>query len=302
MVIRRIVLLPYAWRTLAYKWPAGCWYPLPLQFPGGGLDSKGEFTPWGCQRECLEGKFRGQEGPETIADSLTDKDILTVQLHYDMTHPDHMMATGMERLPDYDDTMGLVRDIGPGLRGVLVGNQGGTELSYRHMYGAWRGNAVGNCTAVAEYILSVGGMLRDMGVTPWFAAMDWDILQDAYKGDRRILKALNSVGGTNYVACGYGSVPGAYIKPNLPYIGDQLRWQSALLGNAWRIPKDGEEFPVLRDYLQAGNFWCGLCGPAGIRAGNIETLSAYGYKGFITGIVPDEVPKLAEELGEDWRA
>lgn len=298
MVIRKVTLPPYTWR--AYAWPAGCWYPIPALFLERGLDSSGAFAIWGCQRECLEGRLRGQESPDTIADTLTDKDILTVKLHYDVTHPDHLVPSGMERLPDYEDTMALLNEVGPRLRGVLIGNQAGMELSYRHMYGAWRGNAIANVAAVAEYILSVGGMLRDMGIRPWFAAMDWDILQDAYKGDGRMLRALDSVGATNYVACGYASVPGAYIKHPFPYKGDHLRWQSALLGQGWRLPEEGQEFPLLRDYLREGNFWCGLCGPEGIRAGNMELLSAYGYKGFITRIPLEEGPKLTEELGEGW--
>ncbi len=301
MVLRKVTFPPYAWPT--YAWPAGCWYVMPAMFaPDYGLNNRGAFTLNGCQRELLEGRLRGQEVRDTVEDILTDKDILSLRLHYDVTFPGREIGTGADRLPDYKDTLELIKRIGPRLRGVLIGNQAGTELSYRHMWGAWRGNAIGNVTAVADYILRVGEMLRDMDVTPWFATMDWDILQDAYKGGGKILEALEEVGATNYVACGYASVPGAYIKPIFPHAGDHMRWQSALSARGWTLPEDGEDFPVLRDYLRAGNFWCGLCGPEGIRAGNIETLTAYGYKGFITRIPPKEVSALARELGDDWWA
>jgi hypothetical protein len=189
--------------------------------------------------------------------------------------------------------MALLREIGPGIRGIMVGNDQGVELSHRYLYYGWQGDARGNIMACANYVENVGGMLRDMGVAPFFAPMDLDILQDCYLCGGRLKDALESVGATAYVACGYTMVSGAYSKVDPQLTGEVMEAQRLWSGR-------DDHFPELRDYLQAGPFWSGLCGMDGIRAGNVEKLGAYGFSGFATKLEDEWLPILSSERGARW--
>jgi len=227
-----------------------------------------------------------------VADNIGPDDVLAVCLYEDMLESHRK---DLNQLPDYDESIALIRDIGPHIGGIMVGNQLGLELSYRHFYDSWRGDAIGNISDIAQFIRRVGGMLRDMGVMPWFAAMDWDVLQDAYHAHRMMLNALNEVEAANFVACGYTMVPKAYVKPGPlmegHQIGAQLRWSRR---------SNADDFPVLREYIQDGNFWSGLCGITGIQAGNIEILGGHGFKNFATKIQEEWKEPLIAERGEEW--
>jgi hypothetical protein len=272
MIKRKVTHAPecYPW----VKWPAGRLLLAPV--------SQKPAYETGSMSECIR----------KVADDLGPNDILAVRLYDDVLET---ARKSMDRLPDYDESIALIRDIGPHIGGVMVGNQLGLELSYRHFYNSWRGDAIGNISDISEFIRRVGGMLRDMGVTPWFAAMDWDALQDAYHAHRMMLAALTEVGAVNWIACGYTMVPGAYVKKDKALeghqIGAQLRWSRR---------NKPDDLPVIREYLQAGNFWSGLCGIDGIRGGNIELLESYGFKGFATRIEPCEEEDLIIERGDEW--
>jgi hypothetical protein len=236
---------------------------------------------------------------KNVLTSLTERDILTVRLYEDvLLHP---RKSGIEKLPDFDETFALIRDIGPSLRGVMVGNQLTCEVSYRHAWGSWRSHAQGNCRAVTEFIRGVGEMFREIGVAPVFGAMDWEVIQDAYHAHRVIRQALIDVDAVNYVACLYTCVPGAWVKPYDFLNGDQLRYLSQLSGRGFRLAEPHEEFPVLREYLEGGPFWAGLGGIDGVRRGNVETLTAYGVKAFATKLEPADIETLKVERGEWWK-
>ena len=289
MVLRTCVQPIETWPS--FEWPAGRLLLFPLTLPGG-------YKPLQqarLLREMMEKDADLPPGSRRIEPS----DVLCVRLHEDcLTHP---RAWGSDRLPDYNATWSFLREFGSRFRGVLVGQQLGVELSYRHCWGTWRGNAAGNVTAIAGFVREVGNDLREIGVTPWFSPMDWDVAQDAHEGDLRMLTALNEVGATAYIACGYTLVPGAYVKPEpVLMIGDQLRAQCKWTGLGWRLPELGEDLPVMRDYLQRGNFWSGLCGRAGLNNGNIQRLTAYGFKGFATKFEEFERAPMLAGLGEWW--
>lgn len=283
-----MVLRTYACTSDNYpwcEWPAGRVLLMPLALAPGHEDEIG------MQRKLVS----------SIVDCLGEKDILALSLFRNKARQPYGQSW-LEPLPDFDDVLALIREVGPGLRGVMIGQQGGVELSYRYLYHAWNGDAVGNICACSDFVKKVGGMLRNMGVTPFFAPMDWDILQDAYLCDGRMLKALHEVGATAWVACGYTLVSGAFVKEGdfeCPR-GEHLRAQSQWAGRGWRDPEPDEDFPVLRDYLQAGPFWSGLCGIDGIRGRNIETLGAYGFSGFATKLQEPWLPELAAERGPFW--
>jgi hypothetical protein len=148
-------------------------------------------------------------------------------------------------------------------------------------------------------------MLRDMGVKPVFLPMDWEMLQDWRFGGGRLLDALNDLEAPAYIACGYTLVPGAFVKegPFESPRGEHLRALSQWSGKGWRDPAPDEDFPDFRAYLQAGQFWSGLCGIDGIRAGNIEKLTAFGFKGFATKLnEPWWIEELEKERGPEWWA
>lgn len=279
-------------------WPWQCWDGGRLLLQVSSLPVDYLAQP-GLQANLLRGALQREATfPEPEFRCLRLTDVVAVQLYKDcLTHP---RPRGATPLPDYEETLVAMYEMGPHIGGFMVGNQLGLELSYRHCYGSWRGDAVANCTAIAEFVREVGNLIHNLGTTPFFSIMNWDIIQDAYKGGRRILAALNEVEATNYIACGYAMVPGAYIKPGLDETGDHLRWQSELLGRGWRLPDEGEDFPVLQDYLGSGYFWSGLCGLTGIMAGNMQILGDYGFRGFATKMQPSEQQELIEALGPDW--
>jgi hypothetical protein len=208
----------------------------------------------------------------------------------------------LEEREDYDETWGLVTELGPKLRGVLVGNQqGNSELSFRHQYGTWSGDAAGNCRAVAKFVLELGGRLREAGVQPFFGVINWDLIQDAYLGGEVVLRALNKVGAINICFCGYGLAPGAFIKPHKDHPQDCRRWLCELEGRGWRDPADDEAFPTMSQYLRRGQFWSGLCGTEGVRAGNLTILSQFGFQGYATKVDEPARDDLVREFGEWWK-
>jgi hypothetical protein len=282
-------------RTFAYpaqnypwcEWPCGRFLLLPLALP---REHKDDLY---IQRRVLYG----------VTDCLTEKDILSLALFQNKSRQPYGQAW-FEPLPDYEDTLALIKEIGPGLRGVAIGQQG-VELSYRYLYHAWDGDAIGNICACTDFVKRVGGMLRDMGVKPVFLPMDWDVLQDWRFGGGRLLDVLNDLEAPAYVACGYTLVPGAFVKEAFfeSPRGEQLRALSQWSGKGWRDPAPDEDFPDFRAYLQAGQFWSGLCGIDGIRAGNIEKLTAFGFKGFATKLdEPWWIEELEKERGPEWWA
>jgi len=294
MVLNVSVHHPTSWPWTA--WPTGGGTGGRLLFLPNGFPTEEMNVPGG-QALAVRRAMEVSAGNPALR-QINQTDVLCLLLYEDnLIHP---IPRGMARRVDYEETLALIRELGSTVGGIMVGNQLGTEISYRHMHGTWRGDAVANCTAIAEFVREVGHTLRDAGAKPVFGVMNWDIIQDAYKGDQRILAALNEVEATNYIACGYAMVPGAYIKPGLDEFGDHLRWQSELTGGGWSLPYIGEDFNVLGHYLHAGRFWSGLCGLTGIRSGNLQVLSDYGFKGFATKIQPSEQIELIEMLGPNW--
>lgn len=293
MVLRTIIYSPFLWPCC--QWEGGRLFLLPAEL---GADAD---RHWGLQREVLTARSRLTGRP--AQDELGPKDVLALRLYYDSLAAGHHLKHGFEPLPDYEQTMELIRDVGPRVRGILIGNQGLCELSYRNMHGSWHApnkHARANIAACADFVRRVGTLVREAGATPFFAAMDWDILQDCYIAGGELREALNDVDAINFVACGYAMIPGAFIKSDLPEREEHLNAQRILARGTEEEAPGGDDFPVLRDYLRGGNFWSGLCRAKGIRAGNIEKLSAYGFKGFATKLAEHELWRLAKEFGENW--
>ena len=258
------------------SWPAGRLILLPLHLAPGHEDDPE------VQRKVLY----------AMAGDLTDKDVVSLRLFRDKPR----MVYGeswVEPLPDFENTIAMLREIGPGLRGIMVGNQLGVELSHRYLYHGWRGDARGNIMACSNYVENVGGMLREMDVTPFFAPMDFDILQDCHLADWRLHAALNRVGATAYVACGYTMIAGAFVKVHPELVGEPMRaheeWSE---GDCSRLGQ----------YLRSGSFWSGLCGIDGIRGGTVETLTGAGFSGFATKLEDEWVGELNVERGPGWWA
>ena len=243
------------------EWPAGRLVLLPCHLaPGHENDPQ-------HQRRLLY----------AMAGDLMPNDVVALRLFEDMPRMDYGESWA-ETLPDFENTLALLREIGPNIRGVMVGNQSGVEVSHRYLYNGWRGDARGNIMACANYVENVGGMLRDLGVAPFFAPMDLDILQDCYLCDWKLHAALNRVQATSYVACAYTMIPGAYSKVDPQITGEVMEAHHQFAGG---------DFGPLREYLGSGQFWSGLCGRDGIAAGNVEILSSWGFSGFATKL-PDE--------------
>ena len=244
--------------------------------------------PTGLQVALLREPLESEGTPK-----LMPQDVLGIRLYQGCLEPGPPPPRRMLPRADYDETMALLAAIGPPLRGVVVGNQG-YELSYRHFHGNWDGDWKGNLADCREFMLRAGGLLREMGIQPFFALMDWDILQDAYRGNGMLLDTLNDLDAINYIACGYACTPGAWVKPHERQCGDQMRWQSREMGRGWRMNESGEELPVLRDYLHRGRFWSGLSGPKGILAGNIAVMYEFGFSGFATGVAGGSLAPVHE--------
>ena len=206
-------------------------------------------------------------------------DVLGIRLYQGCLQPGPVPPRDMLPVPDFRQVAEVLREVGPGLRGVVVGNQG-YELSYRHHYGNWDGNWKGNLGDCREFMLRAGGLLREMGIQPFFALMDWELLQDAYRGDGILLETLEELDAINYVHNGHTLVPGAYVLDD-PRFGDQMRWQSREEGRGWRLWKPGEDLTVMRDYLLRGRFWSGVGGPEGVLAGNLTVMYEFGFSGFV---------------------
>jgi hypothetical protein len=259
------------------QWPAGRLIHLPIHLAPGHEDDP-------ChQRKVLY----------AMAGDLTDKDVVALALFRDKTFMGYGKSW-VEPLPDFENTMALLREIGPSIRGVIVGNQDGVEVSYRYLYHGWQGDAIGNILACSDYVKNVGGMLRDMGVTPFFSPMDFDILQDCYLAEWRMKRALDEVGATAVVSCGYTMIPGAFVKECPIITGEvmqaHLEWSEG-------------DCSGLGEYLRSGSFWSGLCGRDGIRGGNVETLTAAGFSGFATKLIePWWLEALEQERGPRWWA
>lgn len=256
------------------KWPAGRLILLPCHLADGREDEPRHH------RKVLY----------AMAEELQPEDVVAVDLFRDMRR----MAYGeawVEPAPGFADTLALVKEIGPHIRGVMSGNTFGVELSYRYLYNTWRGDARGNIMACANYVNNVGGMLRDLSVAPFFAPMDLDILQDAYLCDWKLHAALNRVGATSYVACAYTMIPGAYSKADPQITGEVMEAHHRF---------GGGDFGPLQQYLASGQFWSGLCGLDGICAGNVEVLSSWGFKGFATKLQDEWLPEIATGRGDRW--
>lgn len=265
---------PYSW----YEWPDGklIW-----------------LTPH--DRDPFPGEQRGIL--EAGADKLGPKDVIGIRLFHGCLLPGPEPPLKEKRLSDYDDTIALIRELSPVGVGWLLGQQG-HELSYRHHFGNWNGDAGKNLRHISEFMKKGADLLYGLGATHiYFATMDWDLLQDAYRGGRVVLRALNETKATNYCACGYTMVPGTYTKPHVLHKGQQLRWQYKRLD---LDPAKKAELPTIEDYLHEGKFWTGLCGKPGIEAGNIQRLSEYGFSGFASHLTDQDVRDLDATM-EGWR-
>ena len=276
------------------EWPGGRLLLMPPG-PVGNLDQ--EAPPFSQSGALLDG------GESAVIENLGPSDILGVQLFYNQMAPVRARDCGVQFLPDYKDTLRLVRMAAERGVGILAGNQHGVELSYRHAYGGWRGDARGNLRAIANFIEYVGMVLHVAGAEKlFFAVMDWDVLQELRRDKWIVRDALNDVGATNWIACGYTLVPGCYVKPDPLLNGDQLRYQSQMMGWGFQDLEPDAALPHLREYLSAGHFWSGLGGYKGIRAGNIERLTDYGFKGFSTRLKAEELQLLIDDRGPRWWA
>ena len=276
------------------EWPGGRLLLMPPG-PVGNLDQE---APAFSQFNALT-----EGGESAIIETLGPGDILAVQLFYNQMAPGRARDCGVQFLPDYKGTLRLVQMAAARRVGILVGQQHGVELSYRHAYGGWRGDARGNLRAIREFILNTSEILRGVGVEKlFFAVMDWDVLQELRRDKWIVRDALNEVGATNWIACGYTLVPGCYVKPDTTGLlnGDQLRHQSQMMGWGFQDLAPDADLPHLREYLSAGHFWSGLGGDKGIRAGNIERLTAYGFKGFSTRLKAEELQLLIDDRGPRW--
>lgn len=271
MVKRTVVNKPesYPW----IDWPAGRLLLSPIA-PDGDVPAREKFTPF-------------------VIENLSKNDVLSLSLFYDAKD-----TWDLQELPSYADTLDLIAEIGPRVGGIMIGQELGVELSFRYRFDHWLGSdprpGYCNMEMCADFIKRVGGLLRDRGAVPFFAPMDWEILQDVYRGRGMMRDALNSVGGTAYVACAYTIVPDCFIKNHPILIGEHLQVQR-------RWSKQSDNFPKLRAYLKSGSFWAGLGGIDGIRGGNIEKLSDYGFSGFSTKMPTQEIiDALEAERGPGW--
>jgi hypothetical protein len=277
VVKRTIVHYPDAYPWL--EWPTGRLLLMPLTLGS---------------RHPVEPSMQTRALTQLVRDNLSKGDVLSMALYHEA------MQTGtLQELPDYAETVAIMRDVAPRLGGVMIGQEGGVELSFRYRYPHWTrddpAGAVGNCLDCAEFIRRVGSLVRECGGTPWFAPMDWDLLQDCYKGGGRIRDALAEVGAVCWTACAFSLVPGAHVKAHPTLVGEQLATH-----RRWAGRPDGD-LPDFRDYLQSGHFWAGLGGIDGIRGGNIEALSGYGFEGFCTKMQEQWIiDALEEERGAEW--
>ena len=213
------------------------------------------------------------------------QDVLGIRLYQGCLEPGPPPPRALLPLLDFNQIIAALRDVGPDLRGVVIGNQA-YELSYRHHHGNWDGDWKGNLNDCREFMLRVGGLLRELGIQPIFSYMDWELLQDAYKGDGLLLETLKQLDAINYVHTGHAIVPGAFVADD-PRFEDQLRWQSREEGRGWRLWRPGDDLPTIRDYLSRGCFWSAVGGPEGVLAGNIALMYEFGFSGFVV-----ETPRL----------
>ena len=241
----------------------------------------------------MEGITQCEQFTPLVIGNLSKDDVLCLQLFEEAKDVDGVVERG-----DYNDVLALIDDVGPRVGGILIGQELGVELSFRYKFEHWMKPdphiAADNMNMCADFIRRVGDLLRPRGATPFFAPMDWEILQDAYKANGIMRNALASVGATAFVACAYTLVPGCYVKPD-----PLMKKEHMQIQRKWS--KRHDDYPVLKAYLRSGNFWAGLGGIDGIRGGNIEKLSEYGFKGFATKLPTQEIQDaLVAERGVDW--
>lgn len=235
---------------------------------------------------------------ERLAEFAKPGDVIGIRLFRGSLDQTLCPSLEPERLPEYDDLLAVMREAAGLVRGWLIGSQG-YEVSFRHLFGAWRGNAGRNINAICAFVQRAADAIAGSGGELFVAPMDFDVIQDAYRTGGRLAAMLAKHNATAYVACGYTLVPGAWVKRHRDIHGDCLRWQSELSGRGFRAPTPGEKFPVLKGYLRAGNFWSGLGGETGVRAGNIQLLSAYGFKGFSTHVSTEAIASLNRDF-DGW--
>ena len=215
--------------------------------------------------------------------NLHANDILGIRLYQGCLEPGPPPPRNMLPLEDFNETVAALKDIGSSVYGVNIGNQG-YELSYRHFYDNWDGNWKGNLGDCREFMLRVGDILHGFGARLVFSFMDWELLQDAYKGDGILLETLKELDAVNYTCSGHSIVPGTFVDKEDARFTEQMNWQSREMERGWSGWKPGDDLHVVRDYLMSGEFWSGVGGANGVMAGNMAVMYEFGYSGFVVDV------------------
>ena len=162
------------------------------------------YNQWGNRYEGRVVVDPGAEVPDEYMTNLGPTDIVHWPLYEGGPAPKDRRFGTRGKLPKYEENLAKLREVGPGLRGVMVGNCG-CELAAHHWIPrgyseeerlAWRNACL---KFVLDFIHETGDLLCGMGVQPVWAPMDREVLMDPYYWGGKMAQAIESYGGWQIV-------------------------------------------------------------------------------------------------------